>query len=112
MELNEYQEKAMKTAMGPALGTTVYPALGLAGETGEVVEKIKKLMRDKGVTHGEETLLEDRLQIALELGDVLWYLTVLARNLGLDLNQVAEMNLEKLKSRKDRGQLGGEGDTR
>ena len=68
--LNEYQELAMKTAIFPESAKYSYPALGLAGEAGEVANKAKKLIRD-GAT--PEELEEKLLDIADELGDVLWY---------------------------------------
>ncbi len=107
---DDYQRESRKTALyPPILGKNfVYPALGLAGETGEVVEKVKKIMRDKEGVLTEE----DRERIAQELGDVLWYLTQLATELDLRLEDIARKNLEKLLSRKKRGVLHGEGDTR
>lgn len=85
-----------------------YPALGLAGEAGEVAEQIKKSIRDDG---GEVT--EERLAaIAKELGDVMWYVAQLATELGLELDEIAGLNLEKLRSRQLRGVLAGSGDDR
>ena len=104
MELNEYQKEAIKTAIYPKLHTApVYPALGLVGEAGEVAEKIKKWVRDDKF---------DRVAIGLELGDVLWYLALLAYDMGFSLESVAFDNLEKLKSRQRRNKLHGEGDKR
>lgn len=109
MEFNEYQKKSRQTAVYPIIGQSfVYPALGLAGESGEVVEKIKKIFRDQRGMVGDE----QRQAIAKELGDVLWYLAQLATELDLDLNQVAQDNLNKLLSRQQRGQLHGSGDER
>lgn len=109
MEFNEYQQKSRQTAVYPVIGQGfVYPALGLAGESGEVVEKIKKIFRDQQGTVGDE----QRQAVAKELGDVLWYLAQLATELDLDLNQVAQDNLDKLFSRQQRGQLHGSGDER
>ena len=113
MEINEYQAKARETALYPGVGNNfVYPTLGLAGETGEVVEKIKKLMRNDGVMNPEDIPQEKRAEIAKEMGDVLWYLAQLSTELGLTLEDVAHANLEKLASRKDRGMLHSEGDNR
>ena len=112
MTLNEYQAAAAETAFGAAKETIIYPALGLAGETGEVVEKIKKLWRDKAVLMRNEVLPADAELLAPELGDVLWYLSMLATNFGLTLEEVAEGNIAKLKSRQERGVLQGEGDDR
>lgn len=109
MEFNEYQKKAKETAIYPKVGENyIYPVLGLCGEAGEVAEKIKKIFRDdKGV------LTEERKGIIKkELGDVLWYLSQVAEELGLSLDEVALFNLEKLLSRKERGKLTGDGDNR
>jgi NTP pyrophosphatase (non-canonical NTP hydrolase) len=106
----DYQEQSKKTAVYPSIGgiRVVYPTLGLAGETGEVVEKIKKIFRDnKGKFEQEELEL-----IKKELGDVLWYLTQIATDLGISLEDVAKHNIEKLYSRFDRGVIKGSGDTR
>ena len=104
----EYEKMVGNTAVYPdANGRTVqalsYCALGLAGESGEYAEKIKKLIRD-GTFHSE--------LVAKELGDVLWYLTRSANELGYTLQQIAEMNIVKLSDRKDRGVLKGSGDER
>lgn len=109
MELSEYQSKSRKTAIYPNVGDDiVYPTLGLAGEAGEVADKIKKIIRDNGGTVTDE----HRHDIEKELGDVLWYIAQLSTELGLDLNNVAQQNLNKLVSRKERGVLGGSGDER
>lgn len=83
-------------------------ALGLAGETGETVDKIKKVVRDK---KGEPSA-EDKIEIMKELGDVLWYTATIARYLGIPLSMVAEKNVIKMSSRKARGVLKGSGDNR
>jgi NTP pyrophosphatase (non-canonical NTP hydrolase) len=83
-------------------------ALGLAGESGEVAEKIKKLYRDHGGVPG----LGSVNMIKKELGDVLWYITALADNLGITLQDVAVANLSKLSDRQQRGVIQGEGDER
>lgn len=85
-----------------------YCVLGLCGESGEVAEKIKKILRDNG---GEITD-ELRMALAKEMGDVLWYWTRLCSEVGLSPAQVAELNLAKLISRRDRGAFGGSGDER
>lgn len=106
---DQYQKESRKTAVYPNQGNNfIYPALGLAGETGEVLEKIKKIIRDKGGKLDEET----REKIAKEIGDVLWYIAQLCTELGLSMEEVAKQNLEKLFSRKERGTLHGEGDER
>ena len=104
-----YQDKADETAIYPNKGDNLYyPALGLAGEAGEVCEKVKKIMRDKGGVLSEE----DALEISKELGDVLWYLSALACEINVALSTIAEENVEKLHSRKERGMLQGSGDNR
>ena len=86
----------------------IYPTLGLTGEAGEVADKVKKVIRDRGGSFDRET----REAIKLELGDVLWYVAQLASELGYDLEEVAEANLQKLSSRAARGRIGGSGDQR
>jgi len=103
MTFNEYQEKASKTAIYPEQFKLVYPALGLAGEAGEVAEKVKKLIRD-GTLQVED--------LKKELGDVLWYVSALASDLNIDLDDVAATNVAKLQSRSARGVIGGSGDNR
>jgi len=103
MRFDEYQEEAKKTAIYPDQYRVVYPALGLAGEAGEVAEKVKKHIRD-GVLNVEE--------LKKEIGDVLWYLAAIASDLDLTLNDVAEANLQKLRSRQTRGVISGNGDNR
>ena len=109
MTFEEYQKLSRKTALYPNVGSNfVYPTLGLAGEAGEVAEKIKKVIRDKNSVVSEET----KIEIAKELGDVLWYATQIATELGLSLDSIADSNIKKLYSRLDRGALGGDGDNR
>lgn len=108
MTLDEYQRICRTTAIYTT--QVVYPALGLAGEAGEVCEKVKKWLRDEG---GVTPMPEDRLRaLEKELGDVLWYVSNIASDLGLSLGQVAQANVDKLASRKNRGVLGGSGDSR
>lgn len=106
--LNEYQDKAIETAIYGAGHKIVYPALGLAGEAGEVANKVKKVLRDKDGVFTEEA----KREIAEEAGDALWYIAALCRGLGYTLDEVAAINLEKLKSRQDRGVISGLGDNR
>lgn len=109
MTFEEYQTQSRVTAKYPNLGNNfVYPTLGLSGEAGEVAEKIKKVLRDKGGVVDEET----KQLIAKELGDVLWYVAQIATELGLDLDRVAAGNIEKLLSRMERGVIQGSGDNR
>lgn len=112
MTLNEYQAQARTTALYPEQARIIYPALKLAGEAGEVTEKLGKLMRDEGYVAGAELTEAQTSALAKELGDVLWYVANLAADMGLSLEDVGAQNLEKLASRKQRGVLGGSGDDR
>lgn len=107
MHLDDYQQAAGWTAIYPEKHRVIYPALGLASEAGEVAGKIKKALRDQGdVAKAPVEALRD------ELGDVLWYVAVLASDLNLSLDDIAAHNLAKLQSRLARGRLGGAGDER
>ena len=110
MDFNEYQDKAVSTAIYPGKGGVyglAYVGLGL-GEAGEVQGKIKKVLRDDA---GELTE-QARLSIAKEAGDLLWYLAALADEIGVPLEIIATINLNKLGDRAARGVLGGSGDER
>jgi NTP pyrophosphatase (non-canonical NTP hydrolase) len=110
MELNEYQKQALTTALYPEKYKIIYPALGLGNESGEVLGKIKKWLRGDD---GDGEISEERKEaLKGELGDVLWYLAVLARDLDFSLEDIAKTNVEKLQSRKDRGAIKGDGDKR
>ena len=110
--LDQYQEWAGMTKAYPnptdTLDLPIYTALKLAGEAGEVAEKVGKIMRDG---EGEPTDA-DITALRAELGDVLWYVAMMADDLGLSLSDVAAANLEKLASRKARGTIQGSGDNR
>lgn len=108
MTFNEYQQAALKTADLTRRQELFHLLLGLVGETGEIAEKFKKLVRDK---NGDESLI-DREDIKKELGDVLWYVAVLSEYLGIKLEDVADNNVKKLASRQARGVLSGSGDNR
>jgi NTP pyrophosphatase (non-canonical NTP hydrolase) len=109
MDLNSYQQSARTTARYPDVGANpIYPTLGLSGEAGEVADKVKKVLRDRGGVFDAAV----REELKLELGDVLWYVAQLASELGLSLDEVAEANLAKLASRATRGRLSGSGDHR
>jgi NTP pyrophosphatase (non-canonical NTP hydrolase) len=86
----------------------VYPTLGLVSEAGEVAGKVKKIFRDRGGIMGDT----EREALVLELGDVLWYVSELCTQLGVDLEDVASANIAKLRSRTDRGMMSGDGDSR
>ena len=109
MDFDNYQIEARKTAIYPNKDKNfIYPTLGLVGESGEVAEKVKKIMRDKNNSFDYES----KIAIKKELGDVLWYLSNLCDELDFSLNEVAEENLEKLNSRLSRGKISGSGDDR
>jgi len=112
MTLDDYQAGARSTALYPQQARVLYPALKLAGEAGEVAEKLGKLMRDDGYLPGRELTQAQRDTLAAELGDVLWYVANLSADLGFSLQTVGERNLAKLADRKTRGVIGGSGDNR
>lgn len=109
MTLNEFQDRASVTALYPNAGNNLlYPVLGLCGETGEVAEKVKKMIRDDA-----GILTDERKELMVkELGDVLWYVSQVARELGVTLDDVAQRNVDKLASRMERGVVQGSGDNR
>jgi len=107
-DFNAYQRSAIKTAVYPPEHKILYPALGLAGEAGEVANKVKKVMRD-GVENQPDNWRE---QIASEIGDVLWYCAALATDLNVSLGMIASLNEKKLQDRYERGKLNGSGDNR
>lgn len=111
MEFTEYQTLSAKTAQFSQQDSTyklMYLSMGLAGETGEVIEKVKKVIRNDGGAVSEEK----RSALTLELGDVLWYLSQLAHELGVPFEDVAQGNLSKLADRAKRGVITSEGDNR
>jgi NTP pyrophosphatase (non-canonical NTP hydrolase) len=109
MDLRTYQTRSRATALYPGVGTNpIYPTLGLCGEAGEVADKVKKVIRDRGGVFDAGV----REALRLELGDVLWYVAQLATELDLDLDDVATANLDKLASRAARNVIGGSGDDR
>jgi len=109
MDFSNYQEQSKSTALYPSIEKRfVYPLMGLANEAGEVLGVAKKIFRDQAGEVSEET----RQKIKKELGDVLWYLAQVASDFDLKLDDIAQANLDKLASRKDRGVLQGSGDDR
>lgn len=104
----QYQTEAYRTAVYPEHIADLYLALGLAGEAGEIANKVKKIYRDKEGFIGAD----DRDALMSELGDVLWYLSVFATQLDIPLESLATQNIEKLKDRARRGVLQGDGDAR
>lgn len=107
MDLNEYQCQAHSTA-GEECNTLMYLGLAICGEAGEVAEKIKKIIRDQN----GNIFATDVEAITLELGDVLWYLSAMAAKLGVSLEKVATLNLDKINNRLENGTLHGSGDNR
>ena len=108
MNFKDYQKEAVETAIYGAGNSIVYPALGLANEAGEVLGKIKKVLRDKEGVFTKET----NDAIGAEIGDVLWYIAALCRDLNIELEDVAFNNIQKLKDRQERGVIQGSGDNR
>lgn len=113
MSMNQYQEFTDGTAMYPGAGegeldAILYTTLGLAGEAGEIPNKVKKILRDDNGVLSEEK----RQAILAEIGDVLWYAARLAAELGARLGDIAEANVEKLEDRANRGVIQGSGDYR
>lgn len=108
MHINDYQFVSRRTAIYPEKQGVVYCVLGLVGESGEIADKLKKVVRDKNNQLGEVEVLA----FAKELGDVLWYLSNLAYELGFSLEEIAQMNIDKLQSRMERDKLSGSGDDR
>ena len=104
-----YENLAGQTAIFPKEKALEYLALGLTSEAGEVAGKVKKLIRDGEDVEGFEM---KKIAIASEVGDVLWYCAMMAKEVGVPLNTIMQENLEKLHSRKERGTLSGSGDER
>jgi len=103
MNMNDYQRQAATTAIYPASVQVLYPTLGLAGEAGEVANKVKKILRDGKL---------DKEAIGSEIGDCLWYIAAICKDLGLKMEDVAQANLDKLRQRQEKGTLSGSGDAR
>jgi|SRR5690606_21228771 len=108
MNLNDYQQAALRTADQDRHNELFHLVLGLMGESGEIAEKIKKVVRD----HNSDQSKIDIDDIKRELGDVLWYVAVLSDYLGIELDDVAKTNVAKLADRKVRNTLSGSGDNR
>ena len=106
LDFNKYQIETRKTKI--YRDDIIYPSLGLSGEVGELMNQIKKIYRDD---NGKISIVRKQ-NLTKEIGDVMWYIARVADDLNIDLTEVVELNLEKLNSRKDRGQLGGSGDDR
>ena len=113
MTFDEYQAQALTTAytdpkyIDTLMDKTIW-AMGIAGEAGEVVEKWKKIVAYKEGKISKD----DKEELKKELGDVVWYIAVMAHSLGLSLDEVMQLNVKKLASRKQRGVIKGQGDNR
>lgn len=107
-KLDDYQSFVKETAIFPREMKIIYPTLGLCGESGEVAEKIKKVIRDNNGEFDEVS----KVNIIKELGDVLWYLTAIASDLDVSLETIFTANMEKLRDRRSRGMTKGSGDNR
>jgi NTP pyrophosphatase (non-canonical NTP hydrolase) len=113
MTFDEYQKQAKTTAhvdpdiAGTNMEQTIW-AMGISGEAGEVLEKWKKIVAYKKGVITEE----DKVELEKELGDIVWYISMLADSLNLSFDQVMQRNVEKLQSRKARGKITGQGDNR
>lgn len=110
MKFDEYQKRALTTASSTddELKDIMHWVLGVTGESGEIAEKVKKIIRDKKGKFSAS----DKEEISNEIGDVLWYLATLSHELGFSFEDIAKNNLDKLQSRKKRGVIGGSGDNR
>lgn len=109
MNLNDYQLAALQTANPRERQNEVFHLLlGLCGEAGEIAEKAKKIIRD----HNNDFSKLDTDDLTKELGDVLWYVAVLADHFDIKLDDVATKNVAKLASRQKRGVIVGDGDNR
>lgn len=108
MKLNDYQKSALTTAIYPNDGTVSYLALAISGEAGELADKVKKVLRDKDGVFSDA----DKKALALELGDVMWYVANMSKVIGYQLSDIAQMNIDKIAGRVKRGTLHGAGDNR
>lgn len=120
MNFNDYQKEAMKNKVYGYGDKTIYPTLGLVSEAGEVAGKVKKVLRDGGgdwenykfIDKATSTAIPCKVEVAYELGDVLWYLAAVAEDIGYSLEDIAEMNIMKLSGRRERNTIKGSGDHR
>lgn len=110
MEFNQYQKESRQTLRyrGSKMEMLSYMALGITGEAGEMANKIKKILRD----HEGKLSPKLRQELKSELGDILWYISQLATELGAGLDEIADENLKKVFSRQSRNKINGNGDNR
>lgn len=110
MDINEYQKKALTTAIfnsDPLMDKTIW-AMGISGEAGELLDKWKKIVAYRDGEYNED----DLKSLKREMGDVVWYIALFAHSLGISMDEVLKLNIEKLSDRKLRGVTKGEGDNR
>jgi len=108
MTFGEYSEEVKKTIVYPNPGNNyIYPVIGLGGEVGELQNKVKKILRGDC-----ELTFEKRIEIALEIGDILWYCSALASELNMSLEWIADENIKKLAKRMEENKIKGDGDKR
>lgn len=110
MTFDEYQKQALTTAIfnpDPLMDKTIW-AMGISGEAGEVLEKWKKIVAYKEGQISDE----DKQELKKELGDVVWYIALMAHSLELSFDEIIDLNLKKLADRKERGVQKGAGDSR
>lgn len=110
MTFDEYQKRALTTALrsGSKQLDTTHWVLGIVGESGEIAEKYKKIIRDKNGKISKQ----EKQEFVKEIGDVLWHLAILAQELGFSFEDVAALNIQKLADRNQRGKIKGSGDNR
>lgn len=108
MTFETYEKIASSTRDYGVGEDVIYPVLGLNGEAGEVAEKVKKVLRDKQGVYSQE----DKDEIEKELGDCLWYITAISKDIGSSLSSVAQTNLDKILARRQNGTINGNGDNR
>lgn len=111
MNADYYQAQTRETAIYPGQGETyglLYVVLGLAGEAGEIANKVKKILRDQDGVVNDDNIAD----LMDELGDVEWYSARLADEIGVGLSDVMHGNIQKLLARQKAGTLQGSGDER
>ena len=111
LSLNDYQEKAWSYAL-PSAKDISYLFLGLTGEVGELCSAQAKWIRDNPTTTDSELWENKQEMLKKELGDILWFVAGIARNYYWNLEDIAQMNLNKLEDRKNRNVIQGSGDNR
>jgi len=106
MDLKTYQEFTPTTALYPKKFEESYLSTGLAAEAGEVSDLFAKYFR------GDYTSQPMIPKLEKELGDIFWFISQICNCYGLDMEEILDLNVDKLTSRKDRGVIQGSGDDR